>query len=82
MRSQNVSRLPWKDVALSIPLWLSGLTVDVRAMLTVKKRAQILQKVLIFLLREESILEQKTLCFGCPIFHSAVTEERRIFSFA
>jgi len=35
MKPQKVSWLPWKAVALSISLWLSGITVDVRTMLWV-----------------------------------------------
>lgn len=61
MRPQNVSRLPWKSVALSISLWLSELTADVRATLKVK-RTQILQEVLIFLLRKYSSTNPS--CFG------------------
>lgn len=74
IRPQNISGLPWKSVALSISLWLFGLTVDVRATLRVK-RTQILLEVLIFLLREKSILVQNAHALE-HTFHSAVTEER------
>lgn len=63
IRSQKVSWLPWKAVALSISLWLSLLTVDVRAMLRVKKRTQIPARNVNLFAEREKYSRTKEPCF-------------------